>query len=82
MTRFVEKSVVISFVVLIMSGCQSHQSKVDSLQKEYDVAAQKYRTDCSAEVLNMPKELSPRCADEQKRMNDAYQRLQAEQKRQ
>jgi hypothetical protein len=71
--------------VVILSGaligCQSHEAKTSDLQKEYDQAAQQFRTDCTAETLNMPKQLSPKCAEEQKRMNDAYQRLQAEQRK-
>lgn len=60
-------------------GCHSHQSDVDAAQKDYDQAAQQFRTDCTAETLRMPAQLSAKCADEQKRMNDAYKRLHSQQ---
>ena len=34
--------------------------------------------DCSAEMLNVPPKLSPKCADENKKVGDAWTRLQAE----
>ncbi|MGH9604521.1 MAG: hypothetical protein ACRD3N_02360 [Terracidiphilus sp.] len=59
-------------------GCQSHQSKVDALQKEYDQINQQFAKDCSAEYLKVPPTLSPKCVDENKKMKDAWDRLQAE----
>ena len=79
MRRNLSLSISIAIFAIALTGCQGRQAKVEDLQKEYDAAAQQFRTDCTAETLNMPKQLSPKCADEQKRMNDAYQRLQAKQ---
>jgi hypothetical protein len=79
MRRNLSISISITVFVIALAGCQGRQAKIEDLQKEYDAAAQQFRTDCTAETLNMPKQLSAKCADEQKRMNDAYQRLQAKQ---
>ena len=79
MRRNLSISISITVFVIALAGCQSRQAKIEDLQKEYDAAAQQFRADCTAETLNMPKQLSAKCADEQKRMNDAYQRLQAKQ---
>lgn len=69
----------VAVVLALMSmGCQSHQSKVDALQKEYDQIGQQFRQDCSSEMINVPPKLSPKCAEESKRVEDAWNRLQAE----
>jgi uncharacterized protein HemX len=68
-------------LILGTCGCHSHQSDIDAAQRDYDQAAQQFRTDCTAETLRMPAQLSTKCADEQKRMNDAYGRLQSQQQK-
>ena len=75
-------SVLSAVLVLALSGCQSHQSKVDALQKEYDRLGQQFRQDCSAEMINVPPKLSPKCSDENKKVEDAWNRLQAERAKQ
>ena len=74
----------VSFAVLAiaLSGCQSHQAKIDDLKKEHERLGDQFRADCTAEYLKVPPTLSPKCAGEQKKMNDAWQRLQAEQAKQ
>jgi hypothetical protein len=67
-----------AILVTSFAGCQNHQAKVDALKKEYDHLGQQYRQDCSAEMLNVPLKLSPKCADENKKVGDAWTRLQAE----
>ena len=37
--------------LLVLAGCESHQAKVDRLQKEYDQLAAQFQQDCSAEYL-------------------------------
>jgi hypothetical protein len=72
---------LIAFTAILVgsvSGCQSHQGKVDALQKEYDRLGQQYRQDCSAEMLNVPPKPSAKCADESKKVGEAWDRLQAE----
>jgi hypothetical protein len=64
--------------ILFFAGCQSHQSKIDALQKEYDRLSLQYRQDCSAEMLNIPPKLSQKCSDEGKSLDEAWKRLQAE----
>ena len=61
-----------------VSGCQSHQSKVDALQKEYDGLALQFRKDCSDEYLKVPPTVSQKCSDEDKQVKEAWDRLQAE----
>jgi hypothetical protein len=64
--------------ILLFAGCQSHQAKIDALQKEYDRLSLQYRQDCSAEMLNIPPKLSQKCSDEGKSLDEAWKRLQAE----
>jgi hypothetical protein len=71
-------AVLLAVLVFGITGCQSHQGQVDALQKEYDQLGQQYRQDCSAELLNVPPKLSPKCTDENKKVGDAWNRLQAE----
>ena len=66
------------FVTVALTGCQSHQAKVDALQKEYDRLGDQFQKDCAGEMINVPPKLSPKCADESKKVSDAWNRLQAE----
>lgn len=74
-TIFAVFTAILGIAVL---GCQSHQAKVDALQKKYDQLGKQYRQDCSAETLNVPPKLSPKCSDENKRVGEAWNQLQAE----
>ena len=67
-----------AFLAFALAGCQSHQSKVNALQKEYDEAEAQFRKDCNEEYLKVPPTLSPKCVDEDKKAKDAWSRLQAE----
>ena len=60
------------------TGCRSHEAKVANLQKQYDQLGAQYRKDCSAEMLNLPQKLSPKCAAEDKQVTEAWNRLKAE----
>ena len=73
-----------SFAILAtaLSGCQSHQSKIDELTKEHDRIGNQFRADCSAEYLKVPPTLSPKCAEESKKLDESWQRLKAEQAKQ
>jgi len=66
------------FGTLALAGCESRQAKVDALQKEYDQLGKQFGKDCSAGYLKVPPTLSPKCADENKKMKEAWERLQAE----
>jgi hypothetical protein len=66
-------------VVAFLPGCQSHQAKVDALQKEYDRLGAQFQRDCSEEYLKVPPTLSEKCTDEKKKQEDAWKRLQDEQ---
>ncbi len=65
-------------VLLLVSGCQSHEAKVTDLQKQYDQLGDQFQKDCSAEMMNLPQKLSPKCAGEKQKLSDAWNRLQAE----
>ena len=69
---------LMTVLVFALFGCQSHQAKIDALQKEYDQINQQFAKDCSAEYLKVPPTLSPKCVDENKQMKDAWDQLQAE----
>jgi hypothetical protein len=64
--------------VLVLVGCESHQAKVDRLQKEYDRLAAQFQSDCSAEYYNVPPTLSPKCQGEKDQMDGAWKLLQKE----
>jgi hypothetical protein len=68
--------------VLLLVGCQSHQAKVDALQKEYDRLGAQFQRDCTEEYLKVPPTLSPKCTDEKNKLEDAGKRLQAERAKQ
>jgi outer membrane murein-binding lipoprotein Lpp len=74
--------IVIAVSVLALGGCQSHQSKVDALQKEYDQLAAQFHQDCSAEYLKVPPTISAKCTDEDKKVKEAWDQLQAQRTRQ
>jgi hypothetical protein len=78
MHRVVPSAILAAASVLALAGCESHQSKVDALQKEYDRLGEQFRRDCNAEYLKVPPTLSPKCADENKHVEAAWNRLQAE----
>ena len=69
-------------LTFMLAGCQTHQGKVDALQKEYDQLNQQFAKDCSAEYLKVPPTLSPKCTDESKKLGEAGKRLQEERARQ
>ena len=75
-------SAVLAAFVFALSGCQSHQAKVDALQKEYDRLGDQFQRDCTAEYLKVPPTLTPKCADEKSKLEEAGRRLQAERAKQ
>ena len=79
MHRVFLRSVLIAICACYLTGCQSRQSKIDELQKEYDKLSAQFQTDCSAEYFKVPPTLSPKCADEKKKVEDAGKRLREEQ---
>lgn len=72
----------IALAILTLNGCQSHQSKIDALQTQYDGLEAQFRKDCSAEYFKVPPTLSPKCADEDKKTKEAWAQLQAERAKQ
>ncbi len=82
MHKITKHLAVATIVSIALTGCQSHQAKVDDLQKEYDRLSQQFAKDCSEEYLKVPPTLSPKCADESKKMGEAGDRLRAERAKQ
>ena len=78
-SRFLFLAVTMTFA---FAGCESHQAKIDALQKDYDNLEAQFRKDCTAELMNASPNLSPKCADEKKKADDAYKRLQDEKQKQ
>ena len=66
------------FTAVCLAGCQTHQDKVDALQREHDHISQQYQKDCAAEYLKAQPQFNQKCIEEQKQMDDAWKRLQAE----
>jgi hypothetical protein len=70
---------ILTAVLLLSSiGCKSHEARIDELQKEYDQLGAQFQRDCNEELLKVPPTLSPKCQDENKKVQDAWNRLQAE----
>lgn len=64
--------------ILSLMGCQSHQAKIDDLQKEHDRLSQQYQKDCGSEYLKAKPQFSQKCLDEAKQMDDVWKQLQQE----
>jgi hypothetical protein len=82
MCRVALFAILLSASMLPLTGCESHQAKIDRLQKEYDKISQQFGKDCSAEYLKVPPNLSQKCVDESKQMGEAGRRLRQEQAKQ
>lgn len=78
MHRTAWSTILAAVLLLSPMGCRSHQAKVDDLQRKYDRLGEQFRRDCNAVLLNVPPNLSPKCQDENKQVQDAWNRLQAE----
>ncbi len=48
------------------------------ISKSNTTNSEQFQKDCSGEMLNLPQKLTPKCADEKQKLNDAWNRLQAE----
>lgn len=79
MRRLILIGAEISVCACLLTGCESHQSKIDALQKEYDRLSAQFQTDCSSEYFKVPPTLSPKCSDEKQKVEDAGKRLRDEQ---
>lgn len=78
MLKSVQFTILIAASVLVLAGCESHQAKVDRLQREYQQESEQFGKDCSADYLKVPPTLSPKCNDENTRMKQTWDQLQAE----
>jgi hypothetical protein len=68
-------SVMLSITI---AGCENRQARIDKLQKDYDDAGTQFQRDCTAEYLKVPPTLSPKCAEEKSKKDEAWKRLQDE----
>jgi hypothetical protein len=78
MHRTTWPTICAAVLLLSQTSCKSHQAKVGELQKEYDRLGGQFQRDCNQELLKVPPTLSPKCQDENKQVQDAWSRLQAE----
>jgi len=69
-------------LALVLVGCESHQTKVDRLQNIYDQLAAQFHQDCSAEYLKVPPTISAKCTEEDNKVKQAWDQLQAERSKQ
>jgi hypothetical protein len=69
---------LVTILAFALGGCESHQGKVDALQKEHDRISQQYKKDCGDEYLKAKSQFSQKCLDEAKQMDDVWKQLQAE----
>lgn len=70
--------VLVAASTITLSGCRSHQSKIDALQKEHDRLSQQYQKDCGDEYLKAHPQFSQKCTDEAKQMDEVWKQLQSE----
>jgi hypothetical protein len=82
MCRVALPAILLAASLLPLTGCESHEAKVDALQKEYDNLEGQFRKDCSQAYMQAQPTLSPKCTDEDKKAKDAWARLQAERAKQ
>jgi hypothetical protein len=82
MCRVALSVIFLAASLLPLAGCESHEAKIDRLQKEYDKISQQFGKDCSAEYLKVPPNLSQKCVDESKQMGEAGKRLREERTKQ
>ena len=71
-------TILVMASVLFLMGCQSHQAKIDDLQKEHDRLSQQYQKDCGSEYMKAKPQFSQKCLDEAKQMDDVWKQLQQE----
>jgi uncharacterized protein YukE len=77
--RYVARiTILVMASVLSLMGCQSHQAKIDDLQKEHDRLSQQYQKDCGSEYLKAKPQFNQKCLDEAKQMDDVWKQLQQE----
>ena len=74
-SNFLFSAALVTFALI---GCESHQAKIDALQKEHERISQQYKQDCGAEYLKAKPQFSQKCIDEAKQMDDVWKQLQAE----
>lgn len=82
MCREMKRFAIWAVLVIGLNGCRSRQTNLEALQKKYDQLGNQFKHDCSAEYLNVPPKISPRCAEEDKKVKDAWDQLQAERAKQ
>ena len=71
-------AVVIAASTMALSGCRTHQSRIDALRKEHDRLSQQYQKDCCDEYLKAQPQFSQKCTDEAKQMDEVWKQLQSE----
>ena len=68
--------------ILVIAGCQSHESKVSDLQKQYDQLGAHFQQSCPMDYSKVPPALSPECQKESNKLRDLWKQLSAERAKQ
>jgi hypothetical protein len=71
-------AVLVGGSTVALSGCRTHQSRIDALQKEHDRLSKRYQKDCGDEYLKAQPQFSQKCTDEAKQMDEVWKQLQTE----
>jgi uncharacterized protein YukE len=71
-------AVLVGALAIALSGCRTHQSRIDALQEEHDRLSKQYQKDCGDEYLKAQPQFSQKCTDEAKQMDEVWKQLQAE----
>ena len=61
MRHAIRLTVFATAFVLTLGGCESHQAKVDVLQKEYDQSLRSFKRIVLRNICKVPPTLSPKC---------------------
>jgi uncharacterized protein YukE len=78
MFKAASSALLIAVLAIVMTGCKSHQARIDAIQREHDRLSQQYQKDCGDEYLKAQPQFSQKCADEAKQMDQVWKQLQSE----
>lgn len=71
-------AVLVGAWTITFSGCRTHESRIDALQKKHDRLSKQYQKDCGDEYLKAQPQFSQKCTDEAKQMDEVWKQLQTE----
>jgi uncharacterized protein YukE len=78
MLKTASSAFLIAASAIALTGCNTHQARIDTLQKEHNRLSQQFQKDCGDEYLKAQPQFSQKCADESKQMDAVWKQLQSE----